>query len=76
MLGFNVIVPVVVAGWVTVYVGELIAFAPVSLPANVPVVVVPCGVEIGSVTAIGAVPVTVIVIIADEHTTGEPLHNV
>ncbi len=73
---FNTNVPVVVAGCVTVYVGLLIALAPVSFPDNVPVVTVFCGVEIGSVTANGAVPVTVIVIIAEEQTTGEPLHNV
>ena len=56
---FNTNVPVVVAGCVTVNVGLLIALAPISFVASIPVVTVFCEVEIGSVTANGAVPITV-----------------
>ena len=57
-------------------VDELIALAPKSFVAKLPVVTVFCGVVIASVTAKGAVPVTLIVIVAEEQTTGEPLHKV
>ena len=75
VLAFNVIVPVVATGWVTVNVGEFIAFAPVSFVAKLPVLTVFCGVEIGSVTATGVTPLVVNVIVVLEH---KPvlLHNV
>ena len=57
--GFNTNVPVVVAGWVTVNVGELIALAPKSFVAKLPVAIVFCGVLNVLVTATGASPVTV-----------------
>ena len=59
VLGFNTNVPVVLAGCVTVNVGLLIALAPKSLVAKLPVVTVFCGVVNVLVTATGASPVTV-----------------
>ena len=59
VLGFRVIVPVVLAGCVTVNVGLLIALAPKSFVARLPIVTVFCGVVSELVTATGASPVTV-----------------
>ena len=66
MLAFKVMVPVVATGWVTVNVGELIALAPVSFVAKLPVLTVFCGVLITSVTATGVTPVTVYVMVVLE----------
>ena len=75
MLAFKVMVPVVATGWVTVNVGELMALAPVSFVAKLPVLTVFCGVLITSVTATGVTPAVVNVMLAEEH---KPvlLHNV
>ena len=59
VLGFNTNVPVLALGCVTVNVGELIALAPKSFVAKLPVVTVFCGVVKLFVTATGASPVTV-----------------
>ena len=66
MLAFKVMVPVVATGWVTVNVGELMALAPVSFVAKLPVLTVFCGVLITSVTATGVTPVTVYVMVVLE----------